>query len=63
MELGLGRLRLPPAYFWAMTLPELAMALNGAFAREAGIGALARSDLDALLARYPDQMSPQRPRT
>lgn len=56
MAIGLGRLRLPPQQFWAMTLSELTAALHGL-----GITALpmplVRQDLDALRARFPDTAS------
>lgn len=53
MAAGLGRLRLPPSHFWAMTPRELAAALLG------GLGhaierPLARSDLARLMDRFPD---------
>ena len=50
MRLGLGTLRLPPQAFWAMTPRELA-ACAGLVGRPA---TLARADLDALMARFPD---------
>ena len=53
MAIGLGRLRLPPAQFWAMTLPELTAALDG-LGIKAGPASLARHDLDTLLACFPD---------
>lgn len=54
MAAGLGRLRLPPPHFWAMTPRELAAALRGAL----GIGLerpLARPDLARLMTRFPDR--------
>jgi uncharacterized phage protein (TIGR02216 family) len=54
MQAGLGLLRLSPETFWAMTLRELDAALRGAFGRHAGKGAMERSALSALMARYPD---------
>lgn len=53
MALGLGALRLSPSEFWAMTPRELTAAL-GPFAPSAAIDAPARADLDALMARFPD---------
>ena len=53
MEVGLGVLGLAPAVFWSMTLKELAAAVRGRF----GPGApapLKRSDLEAMLQRFPD---------
>ncbi len=56
MAIGLGRLRLPPQQFWAMTLRELTAALHGL-----GISVLpvplARRELDDLRARYPDTLN------
>ena len=53
MAAGLGALRLRPKDFWAMTPRELDAALRGAFGL-AGFGAMSRTDLSALMARYPD---------
>ena len=53
MATGLGRLRLPPAQFWAMTLPEFTAALHGLDGRTPP-APLARRDLDDLRARFPD---------
>jgi len=53
MTLGLGRLRLPPRDFWAMTPRELAAAAEGAFGRAER--PLARHTMDDLMARYPDE--------
>jgi uncharacterized phage protein (TIGR02216 family) len=47
MHLGLGRLRLAPRDFWAMTLHEL-HAASGAQSP------LLRTNLDELMRRYPD---------
>lgn len=50
MTLGLGRLRLSPASFWAMTPREFRAALDdGPQAEPMGRAALA-----ALMARHPD---------
>jgi uncharacterized phage protein (TIGR02216 family) len=52
MAFGLGRLRLSPDAFWAMTPRELAAAVEGA------VGVVAapmdRASLDNLMHRYPD---------
>ncbi len=50
MAFGLGRLRLAPSAFWAMTPRELAAAAS-AFARPA---APTPDDLAALIACFPD---------
>lgn len=52
MAFGLGRLRLSPADFWAMTPRELAAAADGVFGTRAE--PLGRSGLKALMARFPD---------
>lgn len=51
MALGFGRLRLSSAEFWRLTPRELAAAIEGLGSVSAP---LARSDFDALMARYPD---------
>ena len=50
MELGLGELRLSPRDFWQATPREIAAAFGSEVK-----AAPARSDLDALLQRYPDK--------
>ncbi len=55
MAVGLGRLRMAPAVFWAMTLPELAAAIRGVAGRAAGAGPISRPGLAALMQRYPDK--------
>ncbi len=54
MALGLGALKLTPIVFWAMTPREFDAALEGHFGTRRAGGALARSDLDALMAAFPD---------
>jgi uncharacterized phage protein (TIGR02216 family) len=51
MRLGLGRLGLRPAEFWALTPAEL---LTMAGIENGGQG-MGRAALDALAARYPDK--------
>ena len=51
MELGLVRLRLPPAVFWDLTPAEL-MLMAGF---SGGRPALTRAGLAGLLARFPDK--------
>jgi uncharacterized phage protein (TIGR02216 family) len=53
MAFGLGRLRLPPEAFWAMTPRELALAGEG-FGGRIG-GPLDRQMLNELMSRYPDK--------
>ena len=52
MAMGLGRLRLSPVAFWAMTPRELAAALrvHGGEPRQR----LNRSSLSELMVRFPD---------
>jgi uncharacterized phage protein (TIGR02216 family) len=50
LHFGLGRLRLSPAAFWALTPKELA-ALSGALQPLDGID---RAALSALMRRWPD---------
>ncbi len=54
MRLGLGVLRLPPEAFWAMTPRELAAAASAFGA--APPSPMGRADLDALRARFPDDL-------
>jgi uncharacterized phage protein (TIGR02216 family) len=53
MAVGLGRLRLSPEAFWAMTPKELAAAM-GAFAPRSPARPPSRADLAALMAEFPD---------
>ena len=55
MRVGLGLMRLPPEVFWGMTPRELGRALEGAGLVACGGSALRRGDLDALIARFPDE--------
>ena len=50
MRVGLGVLRLAPEAFWAMTPREFAAAADA----KGGPAPMARADLEALRARYPD---------
>ena len=52
MTLGLGRLGLSPAAFWAMTPREFVRAIAPLVPSRGG--AIARADMDALMARFPD---------
>jgi uncharacterized phage protein (TIGR02216 family) len=54
MTAGLGTLRLAPCDFWSMTPRELDAALRGALGPVALPPAMARSDLTALMAAFPD---------
>lgn len=51
MRAGLHGLRLRPHEFWALTPVELAMMLG----QSNGVAPMSRSQLDQLLAAYPDQ--------
>lgn len=52
MAFGLGTMRLPPDGFWAMTPRELAAAMRP-FRRSAPV-VPTRSDVAAMMRRYPD---------
>jgi uncharacterized phage protein (TIGR02216 family) len=52
MRFGLGRLRLPPDHFWAMTPAELAAAARAHAPPQ--LPSLDRNGLAALLAQFPD---------
>jgi uncharacterized phage protein (TIGR02216 family) len=54
MGIGLGVLALAPAAFWSMTLKELAAAIRGRCGPALPVPP-SRSDLDALMQRFPDQ--------
>lgn len=56
MRAGLQGLRLRPAEFWELTPAELALMLGVEPGAGAGVkaGAMTRSGLDALMARFPD---------
>ena len=51
MAFGLGRLRLAPRDFWAMTPRELAAAMS---AYSTPVVAPGRADLDRLMTQFPD---------
>ena len=55
LRLGLGRLRLRPAEFWALTPAELMMMLG----RESAAPPLSRSRLEELARAFPDAASGQ----
>jgi uncharacterized phage protein (TIGR02216 family) len=55
MAVGLGRLRLAPDAFWAMTPKEYAAAI-GSLAPGRGAPPPGRGDLMALMAAYPDRI-------
>lgn len=52
MAFGLGRLRLPPDDFWAMTPREMASAMAAVLPRNAGVPE--RAALAELMGRFPD---------
>lgn len=55
MRLGLGRLRLAPDAFWAMTPGELTLALEGAgLIAPGGAGPMRRGRMAELMAAFPD---------
>jgi uncharacterized phage protein (TIGR02216 family) len=55
MAVVLGSLRLPPATFWALTMPELDALLRGALGIVGSDTAPSRNGLSALMARFPDR--------
>ncbi len=55
MTAGLGLLRLPPAVFWTMTMAELRAALHAVIESYPNPAPPSRSEVIALLKRYPDQ--------
>jgi uncharacterized phage protein (TIGR02216 family) len=50
----MGVLRLSPCDFWSMTPRELGLALRGAAGLPATGAKFSRSDLSALIGRFPD---------
>jgi len=54
MALGLGVLGLSPDVFWTMTLKELAAAIRGRIGPAPAMP-LSRSDLEAMMKRFPDR--------
>jgi uncharacterized phage protein (TIGR02216 family) len=54
MRVGLGALRLSPEAFWSMTPREFEAACT-VLGFGKGRGAMSRSGLDALRAKYPDE--------
>lgn len=55
MAAGLGLLRLSPQTFWSMTPRELAAALRAVLGDQTSALPPSRSDLTALMRRFPDQ--------
>lgn len=57
MALGFGVMRLSPASFWSMSLPELSAAMQGLGSANGASDRgrpLRRTDFERLTARYPD---------
>jgi len=52
MAFGLGRLRWPPAQFWAATPREIAAAIRAHRPEQGGV--TDRAGLAALMAAFPD---------
>ena len=59
MALGLGVLRLSPAHFWAMSLPELNSALEGFTGAVWAAEPISRRHFGVLMDRYPDNPDQQ----
>lgn len=53
MQLGLGRLRIPPEQFWAMSPRELSAALAGLLGPSPSRVPLSRREFDGLAQRFP----------
>ncbi len=58
MAAGLGTLRLSPRDFWSMTPRELSLALRGVAGLPGSSTPFARTDLAALMQRFPDRQGP-----
>ena len=56
MRLGLGRLGLRPAEFWALTPAELLLMLGRGAHPSAEAGPLDAAGLAALVAKFPDSL-------
>jgi len=54
MQIGLGRLGLTPAAFWAMSLAEWRCACEGLSERLGAAEPMTRADLERLMADFPD---------
>ena len=54
MAVGLGLLRISPADFWSMSIPEFSAATEAAIGPAMQSEPLARDDLTDLMARFPD---------
>jgi uncharacterized phage protein (TIGR02216 family) len=50
LSLGLGRLRLTPSVFWALSLVEWRATIDARF----GAPALGRADFETLMRKFPD---------
>lgn len=59
IAIGLGRLRLSPHDFWAMTPRELAWVLRGSNAVSGAVTAPERGTLKTLMTRFPDEAERQ----
>ncbi|WP_299870608.1 rcc01693 family protein [uncultured Hoeflea sp.] len=55
IRFGLGRLRLPPEAFWALSLRELMVLLDN----QAALDTTTRQGIEALMARFPDDLNQQ----
>lgn len=56
MKLALGKMQIPPATFWDMSLEEFLIACEGftEFHSNGEPPPLTRNELDSLMERYPD---------
>lgn len=56
MAIGLGVLGLCPQVLWAMTVKELEAALRGRLGAGVLEGPISRTEMGALIERYPDRV-------
>lgn len=58
MEIGIGMMGIAPSEFWAMTMPEFRAAYDGWLLitgrRHAAAAFPSRTEIDELMARFPD---------
>lgn len=60
MSIGLGHLRMPPAVFWSMTLPEFFAAMDG-YLEAKGVKRkplITKTESDALFAQFDENGLP-----
>ena len=55
MAFGLGKLKLSPQMFWAMSLSEMDAAIEGYLGKFGKTPSPSRTNIDQLMADYPDK--------